>query len=62
VLFTTAERMNMWLQPLSGGAPTRVTNLADQTIFKGSRSPDGKTLLIARGSQTRDAFLLTNFK
>jgi Tol biopolymer transport system component len=62
LLYTTAERMNMWRQPVSGGAPTRVTNFSDQTIFKGSRSPDGKTLLIARGAQTRDAFLITNFK
>ena len=62
LLYSTAERLNIWLQPLSGGEPTRITNLAEQTIFKGSRSPDGKSLLLARGQQTRDVFLLTNFK
>ena len=62
LLYSTAERLNIWLQPLSGGEPTRITNLAEQTIFKGSRSPDGKSLLLARGQQTRDVFLLTNFR
>jgi Tol biopolymer transport system component len=62
LLYTTAERLNLWLQRLSGGEPVRITNLADQTIFRGSRSPDGKSLLLARGQQSRDAFLLTNFR
>jgi Tol biopolymer transport system component len=62
LLFTSAERANIWLQKLSGGPPVRVTNFADQTLFRANRSPDGKSLIVARGSQTRDAFLITNFR
>ena len=61
VLFTTTERMNVWLQRVSGGDPVRITNFSEQTVFRAEPSPDGKTLIAARGNQTRDAFLISNF-
>ena len=62
VLFTTTERMNVWLQRVSGGDPVRITNFSEQTLFRAEPSPDGKTLIAARGNQTRDAFLISNFR
>jgi Tol biopolymer transport system component len=56
------DRANIWLQPLDGGAPTKVTHFSDQTIFAFDRSADGKTLIIARGMLSRDAVLIRNFR
>jgi hypothetical protein len=62
LLYTTAERYNVWKQPLAGGAPQRVTNFAELSIIQFALSPDGKTLVLCRGSLTRDAYLLTDFR
>jgi eukaryotic-like serine/threonine-protein kinase len=62
ILFSTVERTNVWLQPLSGGAPMRVTDLATLDIVRGRRTPDGKSLIVARGSAQTDAYLVSNFR
>jgi serine/threonine protein kinase/Tol biopolymer transport system component len=62
LLFSTVERTNVWLQPLSGAAPTRVTDLATLDIVRGRRTPDGTSLIVARGSAQTDAYLVSNFK
>ena len=56
------DRSNIWLQPLSGGPPRQLTRFADQVIFGFSRSLDGKQLIIARGTLSRDAMIIRNFK
>ena len=38
-----------------------ITRFSDQTIFAFDRSTDGKQVVIARGTITRDAFLLKGF-
>jgi serine/threonine protein kinase/Tol biopolymer transport system component len=62
VLFSTVERTNVWLQPLSGEPPRRVTDLATLDIVRGRRTPDGKSLIVARGSAQTDAYLVSNFR
>jgi serine/threonine protein kinase/Tol biopolymer transport system component len=62
ILFSTVERTNVWLQPLSGGSPVRVTDLATLDIVRGRRTPDGKSLIVARGSAQTDAYLVSNFR
>jgi Tol biopolymer transport system component len=62
VLYTTVERFNVWRRRLDGGEPERVTNFSDLAIIRFARSPDGKSLLLCRGSQNRDAFLITGFR
>jgi eukaryotic-like serine/threonine-protein kinase len=62
ILFSTVERTNVWLQPLSGGAPRRVTDLATLDIVRGRRSPDGQSLIVARGSAQTDAYLVSGFR
>ena len=56
------DRSNIWLQPLSGGPARQLTRFADQLVFGFARSLDGKQLIIARGTLSRDAMLIRNFK
>jgi eukaryotic-like serine/threonine-protein kinase len=62
ILFSTVERTNVWLQPLSGEPPVRVTDLSSLDIVRGRRTPDGKSLIVARGSAQTDAYLVSNFR
>jgi hypothetical protein len=61
ILYTNVERANVWRQPLSGAAPQKVTAYSDLTIFRFALSRDGR-LALGRGTQTRDAVLITNFR
>ena len=47
----------IWRSDLDG-----VTNPADMTIVRFVLSPDGRTLVLSRGTTLRDAFLLTGFR
>lgn len=62
LLFTTTERANIWRQPLSGGAPQKVTDFADGAIFSFTPVAGGRELILARGASVRDAFLITAFR
>ena len=55
------DRANIWLQPLDGSKPRMITRFSDQNIMAFDRSADGKQVVIARGTITRDAFLLKGF-
>jgi hypothetical protein len=59
---TTAERTDIWLQPLDGGPLRRVTNFLEGGVFGFSVSPDGRSLAVSRGPNLRDAFLITGFR
>ncbi len=39
----------------------RVTDLATLDIVRGRRTPDGKSLIVARGSAQTDAYLVSEF-
>jgi Tol biopolymer transport system component/DNA-binding winged helix-turn-helix (wHTH) protein len=60
--YTNVDRTNVWRQPLSGGAATVVTGLADGMISRGDLSSDGRSLLAVRANPLRDAFLMTGFR
>jgi Tol biopolymer transport system component len=62
VLYTTVERMNIWRRAIPDGREERVTSFSDQAVLRFAPSPDGKTLLMSRGSLTRDAFLIGSFR
>lgn len=62
LLFTTAERTNLWKQLLTSPAPVQVTDFSDLWVTQFEVSPDGGSLLLSRGAAMRDAFLLTNFR
>jgi Tol biopolymer transport system component len=62
VLFTTAERFNVWRRRVEGGEPERVTNFSDLAVVRFALSPDGRSLVACRGWQLRDAFMITGFR
>ena len=50
---------NIWLQPIDGGAPRQFTNFNIASIYNFVYSLDGKKLYVARGTQIRDAVLIS---
>ena len=48
---------NIWLLPLNGEKPRRLTNFNDNFIFSFAWSADGKRLAVSRGTLTSDAVL-----
>jgi TolB protein len=56
---------NVWNQPLDGGDPTQLTYFDDDELNNLNDyawSPDGRQLVISRGSQVADIVLLKNFR
>lgn len=54
---------NIWSQPLAAGAAERqLTSFASGRIFAFDWSPDGKQLACARGFETREIVLISNFR
>jgi len=52
---------NLWSQPLDGGKPVQLTDFKSDLIFSWDWSRDGR-LACARGSQTSDVVLISDFK
>jgi Tol biopolymer transport system component len=50
---------NLWAQPIKGGPPRQITHFTNDRIFNFAWSRDGK-LVVARGSITSDAVLITS--
>jgi eukaryotic-like serine/threonine-protein kinase len=61
-LLTRKGATNLWEQPLAGGDPHPITDFTSGRIFGFSWSRDGKQLYVARGSQTSDVVLISNFR
>jgi Tol biopolymer transport system component len=56
------DRANVWLQPLDGGRPSKLTDFDELTLLAFDLSRDGKTLVVARGSLSGDAILISGFR
>ena len=55
--------MNLWRQPVDGGAPSRVTNFkGGDTIAAHAWSPDGKMLAMVRVAITRDIVVIRDVR
>jgi Tol biopolymer transport system component len=52
---------NLWLQLLSGGQPKQITDFSSDRIYSFDWSPDGKQLVVARGTSSSDIVLISNF-
>lgn len=61
-LLTRNGATNVWEQPLTGGEPRQITNFLSGLIFDFSWSRDGQTQLLAKGNQTSDVILISNFR
>jgi Tol biopolymer transport system component len=58
-----ASEGNLWVQPLSGGAPRQLTRFTDgRAIRSFAWSRDGKRLAIARSTVTNDIVLFAGLK
>jgi eukaryotic-like serine/threonine-protein kinase len=62
VYFTTAERTNVFFYRFGAATQMPMTNFTEAVIFNGAISPDGRSMIVTRGIQARDAFLLTNLR
>lgn len=49
---------NIWLLPIDGSGPVRLTNFDSQRIFRFAFSPDGHQLAVARGQVANDVVLI----
>jgi serine/threonine-protein kinase len=56
------DRANVWLLPLDGRPPRRVTDFQDFIVYGFAVSPDGQSLVYSRGPRTRDAMLIKGFR
>jgi serine/threonine protein kinase len=61
-LLTRRGATNVWEQPLAGGPPRQVTDFTSGHIFDFAWSRDGKQLLLAKGEETSDVLLISNFR
>jgi len=61
-LLTRNGATNVWEQSLAGGPPRQVTNFTSGRIFSFSWTRDGKQLLLAKGEDTSDVVLISNFR
>jgi len=50
------------MQPIDGGPPRMLTDFKSDGIFWFDFSRDGKQLAVARGTQTSDVVLFSDFK
>ncbi len=57
-----SDRGNLWLVPLDGSVPRRLTQFDERQIMAFAPLRAGKGWVISRGDQSRDAVLITGFK
>ena len=53
---------NIWMQPLDGGLPKRMTDFKSDGIFRFDVSSDGKNLVCARGGWRHDVVLIKHLR
>ena len=53
---------NVWLFPLDGRAPSKLTDFQREQIFAYSWSRDGRYLALARGTINRDVVMISRFR
>lgn len=54
--------MESWAQPRDGGKPRQLTDFKSDRTFYSNFARDGKQLGLARGTQTGDVVMITDFK
>ncbi len=59
---TRTPTQDVWLQPLEGGKPRRLTNFNAEFITSFAWSHDGKQLAVVTGTISTDAVLISDFR
>ncbi len=54
--------MNIWQQPLTGGAPEKLTDFKSDRLFAYAWSRDGRTLACSRGTIQREVVMIRDFR
>jgi Tol biopolymer transport system component len=54
--------VNVWSQPFKGGPSRQLTDFKSDDIFSFDWSRDGRQLLLARGTWSRDVILISSFR
>ncbi|MCI0389976.1 MAG: winged helix-turn-helix domain-containing protein [Acidobacteria bacterium] len=57
-----SDSFNIWIQPVDGGAPRRLTRFKSGAVHWMEWSRDGKSIALSRGDERRDVVLITDFK
>jgi serine/threonine protein kinase/Tol biopolymer transport system component len=60
--YADRSSLNLWAQPIDGGPPRQLTDFKTDQTFYFAWSRDGKQLALARGTQTSDVVLITDFR
>ena len=58
-IVTEKDVSNLWLHPIDGSKPRRLTDFTAGSIYHFAYSLDGKRLFVAKGTQIRDAVLIS---
>jgi serine/threonine protein kinase/Tol biopolymer transport system component len=53
---------NIWSQPINGSPKRQLTNFKSDLILRFALSPDGRQLVLRRGTETRDVVLIQDSK
>jgi Tol biopolymer transport system component len=61
-LLTRSGATNVWEQPVVGGAPRQVTSFTSGLIFGFCWLRDGKQMFLAKGENSSDVILISNFR
>jgi Tol biopolymer transport system component len=59
---TTKGVTNIWRYPLDGGQPKQLTDFKNDQIFNFRWSPDGKSLVLSRGTVMADVVMIRDFR
>jgi eukaryotic-like serine/threonine-protein kinase len=59
---TVGDVSNLWSQPISGDPPKQLTNFKSNRIFSFDWLPDGRQLILSRGTVTSDVLMISNFR
>jgi Tol biopolymer transport system component len=55
------DSSNLWVQPIDGREPTRLTNFTSGAVYNYAFSPVGGRLFIARGYPVQEVILIKDF-
>jgi hypothetical protein len=62
VIVARGAQINLWLQPVAGGAPKQVTNFGSPVLYRRDYSRDGKRVAIVRGEGIGNAVMISGFR